>query len=147
MEPWKIENFGASHPGETFPRHRTLSGADAESLKNRLRVKLGLPCDSDDLQTAQNILSRQSRFSGPNAESEGFDLREVFATLAIVPSNDVYLYWGWDGTIDQIEFCGLATYFDDIWYPGPDDIGLFDETLKWIVLIDHGGFIGSVTLR
>jgi hypothetical protein len=40
----------------------------------------------------------------------------------------------------------LSRYFDDIFYPGPDDIELFDETLKWFMLVDHEGAISITEL-
>lgn len=142
MEPFKVEHFIASRSGETFPAFRGLSDTEAESLKGRIREKLGLPLSSDDVKMAQNVQSRQSTLVGPVAESEGFDLYQVCATAAIEPSEDVYLYWGSEGTIDQIGFRDLAMFFDDIWYPAIDDIGIFDETFTWLITVDHGGYVG-----
>jgi hypothetical protein len=35
----------------------------------------------------------------------------------------------------------VAHYFSDLWYPGADDIDLFDASVSWVVAIRHDGAV------
>jgi hypothetical protein len=53
----------------------------------------------------------------------------------------VYLNWYRFDDIDQIDLAALDQYFSDIWYPGSDDLDVFDDSTDWIVSIAHFGKI------
>jgi hypothetical protein len=46
--------------------------------------------------------------------------------------------------IDEIAFDDLATWFDDIWYPNSDDLDICDDTLSWVVSINHEGDVNWI---
>ena len=46
--------------------------------------------------------------------------------------------YGFDDA-DEMHFGDLDKYFYDIWYPVTDDIDIFDDTFKWLLLIVHNG--------
>jgi hypothetical protein len=81
-----------------------------------------------------------------NAASKEFSLVEVLRSLGIRRNRDVFINWKRFECIDRIALEDLSRYFDDIFYPGPDDIELFDETLKWFMLVDHEGAISITEL-
>jgi hypothetical protein len=66
-------------------------------------------------------------------------LQSTITRVGITPQQTVYIHWYYDDKIDEFYFADLAQYFDDIWYPGPDDIEIFDATLSWIVVVPHYG--------
>jgi hypothetical protein len=35
--------------------------------------------------------------------------------------------------------------YADLWYPGVDDIEIFDSSLSWFVVVTHDGEIGLIT--
>ena len=43
--------------------------------------------------------------------------------------------------IDAIEYCKFIENVSDIWFAGPDDIDIFDCTMKWNIQINHEGEI------
>lgn len=45
-----------------------------------------------------------------------------------------------------MRFKDLTEHFDYIWYPGPDDIEIFDDSLSWILSVDHGGYLRVLVL-
>lgn len=53
----------------------------------------------------------------------------------------------WDlrwGEVDQMAFIGLAIHFPWIWYPSSDDIAIFDDSLAWLLFVDHEGQLAVV---
>ncbi|MEQ1634784.1 MAG: hypothetical protein ABL997_20560 [Planctomycetota bacterium] len=34
----------------------------------------------------------------------------------------------------------FVKYWDDLWYPGADDLAVFDESLSWALFLEHHGF-------
>lgn len=48
----------------------------------------------------------------------------------------VYLSWGEDHSL-MTTWKLLIKYFDDFFYPGPDDLTVFDESLNWAILFFH----------
>ena len=65
----------------------------------------------------------------------------VAASLGLEPREEVYVNWDDFATIHRVRFADLAENFDYLWYPGPDDVDIFDESLSWVLSVDHGGYI------
>lgn len=45
----------------------------------------------------------------------------------IKPQTNVYINWYRYDQVDEMAFVDLDKCFADIWYPGPDDIDIFDS--------------------
>ena len=146
MELFKIEHFRRQYPGKEFPSVRSLGTEEAEKIATAIRLKSGIHGE-DSLSLMRQMHSRSSALEGFNAESEGFDLRSILGAAGITPGAQVYINWYRFDTIDCIFLKDLATYFDDIWYPGSDDIDLFDDTLSWIISVEHAGGIRVLMLN
>jgi hypothetical protein len=59
----------------------------------------------------------------------------------------VLLNWGHWEEMDRMN-CGVVVeHFDFLWYPKADDLDILDEELRWIVSVDHDGWIYSADLR
>jgi len=67
--------------------------------------------------------------------------------LGISAEKKVYVNWYRYDNVDEIQFVDLTKYFDDIWYPGLDDIDIFDATFSWILSISHDGAVRSARLK
>ena len=70
-----------------------------------------------------------------------FKLINTLKCLKIKYLDSLYLNWYKFDNIDAIALKDLDKYFYDIWYPGSDDIDIFDSNLTWIVSIRHDGYI------
>ena len=49
---------------------------------------------------------------------------------------EVYLSWGEDHSL-MVPWKILIKYFDDFFYPGPDDLSVFDQSLNWAIMFFH----------
>lgn len=144
MEDFKLRIFERENGGRPFPEHRRLGPGEAERWRHALAEKAG----ARDLRGARllGILFGRSRpIEGANADSEGFDLAALAPSLGLVPEREVYLNWDDFATIDRVRFADLAEHFPYFWYPGPDDVWIFDGSLRWVLLVDHGGHLRILT--
>jgi len=142
MEKHKIENFLEAEPGRKFPTLRSLSTIECMNLKARLAAKLGKPASTDSLIVLQDAIGRVKLQAGDNAEDKEFDLMALLSKVAdIKPTDLVYLNWYRFDRIDEMKSGDLASDFFYIWYPGPDDIEIFDDSLSWLVSISHSGTV------
>lgn len=141
MHPIKIENFRDSYPHEVFPPFRTITVPEAESYRLKMARHLALSEDSDGLTLVRELFGRASELEGVNAEDEGFVLTDVFGILEITPKPKVFINWYRFDDIDEMAYSDLCKWLPEIWYPGPDDIDIFDESVDWVISIIHDGTI------
>nr|WP_321396301.1 hypothetical protein [uncultured Desulfobacter sp.] len=141
MEKFKIEHYENDHPGETFPWHKALQSSTAKDFKDALSVKLGLEVDTTSENLIGIILEKSNLIQDAQADSENFSISKILESRSIIPESNVYLNWYRFDEIDEIHFDNLNKYFDDIWYPGSDDIDIFDQTLSWILTVLHNGSV------
>jgi len=149
MEQFKIEHFQREHPSDPFPWFRTVSLKELEEVGQSLKSLAGLPLTADTLILTKTIWEMGKPCEGINAEKENFSLQNVLQKYGIVEPDLVYLNWYrfQEGDVDQFYLKGLTKYFDDIWYPGPDDIDIFDSTVSWVLSIDHDGRINLLKME
>ena len=145
MENFKIEHFKRDNPTKDFPCFSTLKSIQAKEIYNKISESIGgfFPPD----QLVKKIDEIGVVVESNNADSDDFNLKEVFDTLGIQPQERVYLNWYRFDNIDEIRFDDLTLHFDDIWYPGPDELDIFDASFSWIVSISHHGSIKVVKME
>ena len=141
MQRFKIENFEREHPDVPFPWFVTLSADEATRLRQGLAVKVGFTRPDDTWALLTYLVSLSRTLRGASGDGSGLDLRAILQKACISPLAHVYINWDDFRTIDRISFADLCCYFDDIWYPGPDDIEIFDDALSWILFIHHYGAV------
>lgn len=73
-------------------------------------------------------------------------MARVFEQLSINAREVCYVNFYRFDHICEFPTTQLATYFDDIWYPASDDIEIFDDSLAWMIAVDHGGYISAGAL-
>jgi len=108
-------------------------------------LTLGLP-SADGLAILKGIQERSALVQGLNAQDEGFALRRALKAAGICPLERVAINWGRFDDIDWAQLDELSLLFSDVWYPGSDDIDLFDSTLTWVLTICHEGYVSVCTL-
>jgi hypothetical protein len=145
MDSVKIENFKRENPGFAFPRFTSLTPNDCAQLRSGIAGRLGLTAQSEPLELLKTLRARATYFTGVNA-SHGFDLRNLISKLGYTPDAEVLVNWYRFDQIDRIAVSDLDKHFDDIWYPGSDDIEVFDESVDWLVLVRHDGVVSTVDL-
>ena len=147
MENFKIDNFVRENPGCLFPDVLTLTQDEALSLKSKLIELLRLDPTVDSLKLINFLLGKSSAITNINAEEDDFNFLEVMRLAGINPKQSVLVNWDRMETIDRIQFDDFCKYFSDIWYPSSDDIEIFDDSLTWMVFIEHSGDIRLAQLR
>ena len=146
MESFKIKHFKRNNTNEEFPWFHSLTPYEAQLLYARLLKQMDL-----DNTKPQDLVRRVNkigeRISEENAANEKFELLKVCNFLNLKPQEKIFINWYHYDDIDEFFFAELNKYFDDIWYPGSDDIDIFDDTLSWILSVSHNGEIHIVYLK
>jgi len=144
MEEFKIVHFEKEKPGENFPFFIHLSNEEARVLFEKLQNKIGGSLTPQELSL--EIRERSSYLEGENAEKNDFSIKMVFDSIGVKTRINIYINWYLFDNIDKIHFSDFNQFFDDIWYPGADDIDIFDNTTDWLVSINHDGSIKYLLL-
>ena len=146
MEEFKRRHFETAHPGDGPLDIRALASEQCREVQSRLIARLRLPRATVGLVLLQTIADRSKPIENENAAHDDFKLDRVVWRARIKPQEWVYINWYRFDRIDQIKYLDLVRYFDDIWYPGPDDISIFDEECHWIISVDHEGGLAVLKL-
>lgn len=144
MENFKLEHFRTAHPGIRFPPYRSLTSDETADLRSSLARRLGLSNSADGLSvvTRLNDVGRSRELA--NALSDSFDLGAVIEDIGLSPMKLVFINWYRLDDVDEMNIDDLVTYLDDIWYPGSDDVDIFDRTCAWVISISHEGIVQFV---
>lgn len=146
MDQDKITIYEREHGAELFPQFRELPDDETARIRRTFLLKLGLPSDFSNLELILNIRNRQTSISMWNAEDDHFDLNALFCELKIELKEKLYLNWFRMDDVDELFTRDIIRNFWDIWYPGPDDVDLFDVDQNWILSVDHSGFVSYLRL-
>ena len=144
MRQFKLDNFRRSFPSREFPEFETLGEGACAELRGRLVARLGLPSkgsDSQSLLAAVHALPGEKL--GQVAEGSNPELRALLNSKGIELSTPhrVWVNWRRFEEVDVMGLDALEEHFDDIWYPGPDDIEVFDASLRWFLSVAHDGWM------
>lgn len=139
MEKFKIVHFEKENPGENFPFFIHLSNEEARGLFEKLQNKIGGSLTPQELSL--EIRERSSYLVGENAEKDDFSVKRVVSRIGVKIRRYIYINWYLFDNIDKMDFSDFNQFFDDIWYPGADDVDIFDNTTDWLVSINHDGSI------
>ena len=142
MEAFKIEHFIRDNPDKKFPQFVSLDSDQSNKIHRKLSDKLRIAHPPE--KVVKKLKAMGFYIEDDNAESEGFILKKIFEKVGIYPQEKVYINWHHFDDIDQMGFDDLSTYFDEIWYPGSDDIDIFDATFSWVLSVHHDGSIQVV---
>jgi len=141
VKRFKIDNFIKTHPGEPFPWFRTLTDEECQELRERLAARLSLSRDVSRLDLVRAVHSTAVVIRNADAMVAGFDVAALMHTQGFNVREYVWINWYRFDKVDQMCLDKFSQHFDDIWYPGPDDIELFDNSLEWMIEIMHDGQI------
>lgn len=128
------------------PSLESLSADTVTAVREKLNKSLGLPKDASGLLLARALRAASTLASDKSIESDGHALTSVVAGLAGGSEGFVLLNWGrWDD-VDTMRLGDVVKHFSNLWYPKADDVDILDEDLKWLVSVDHDGWLYSTTL-
>ena len=140
MDHSKIDKFKKDYPEREFPQFRSLSEGEMQMIRQRLAQRLG--CSSaDPLVLFKEFEKGLGLIEGMDADKKTFSLSSVISSLGTTPQEQVYLHWYREDKADEMIFLDADTNFRDIWYPGPDDLSIYDSSFDWILTITHDGAV------
>jgi hypothetical protein len=140
MENFKRENFQAEHPDRAFPRISALSRTEADSLRKTWCGRLRVDNKTGALDLLR-LIEESAELASGSAEADNFNLVRMLEASGVQPQETVYVNWRRFDDLDAIALDDLSNFFDYIWYPGADDIEVFDGACSWILVIRHDGVL------
>ena len=138
MDQHKIENFVQAHPGVAFPTYMHLDGNHASAIRGAIARSVGSP-ELNGLALVKKLRALSTEATSVQADESTFSVGRLLRDVGVKSPPKVYLNWYRFDEIDQIGLADLDQYFSDIWYPGADDLDVFDDSAKWTVSITHHG--------
>lgn len=147
VDDFKLRNFVRSHPGLIPPSLEQLSLHDAEGLRERLRRRASAPASIEPVELTRRLVDIATPVMELMPSSPDFNLAAALHTLGIKSAKTVYINWRHYDIIDRISLADLSAFFDDIWYPGADDIEIFDDSCTWLLVVPHSGPLGVARLH
>jgi hypothetical protein len=138
MDTVKVQNFLRENPSAEFPRFTPITSAECAQLRRGIAKRLGLNAECEPLDILNTLRSTAVFIDGVDGE-DAFNLRNLISRLGIKTRADVLVNWHRFESLDLIALSDLNEHFEDIWYPGSDNIEIFDESLGWFVLVRHDG--------
>lgn len=147
MDDFKIRNFLQSHPGISPPRHERLSTTEAAELRNRIRLRANALKQTADVELTRELAEEATPVRDADPSAPGFDLLTLLRALGIRAKASVYINWYRYDVVDRIALIDLSRFFSDIWYPGADDIEIFDDTCCWLLVVPHSGVVRVAVLQ
>ncbi len=146
MDYIKIKNFERENGAGFFPVYRQIDPHEVDTLVQNLKNKLALPEDFPNRDIIAIISKKGSLVENANVEESPNTFRLAFGSLTINNLDKIYLNWDNFDVIDEMLLGDFLKYFDDVWYPGSDDLNIIDSKLRWIVTIHHAGMLEILDL-
>lgn len=141
MEKVKLENFSKEYAGRAFPKYVSLSKNACTEIAQLIREKFAIANAPDGFTLVKAIDALAQPCDDRSHVGEDFDLSGLLNACGINAASVVYINWYHYDEIDKFNLRDLASHFYDIWYPGVDDVDVFDDSLDWIVSVRHDGYI------
>ena len=136
MDQHKIENFLKANPGLAFPACQHLSESQAGMIRNSIAKSVGSP-ELDGLSIVKRLYEISVEAGDLQVNDAAFSIGNLIHDLGVKFPESVYLNWYRFNDIDQISLADLDQYFSELWYPGSDDLDIFDDSADWVVSITH----------
>ena len=140
MEQFKLDNFYKEYHFN-FPDYSHLKNNECIKILEKIVKIFSFNENLSSLEILQLLHEKMLNVKNFNAEDEAFKFSSLLKELQITPKENVYINWYRFDDIDYIKYEHVAKYFEEIWYPGPDDIEIFDDTYEWFISIDHDGYV------
>jgi hypothetical protein len=128
--------FRSETPSKRFARYRCLSRKDCEKLSAELFKELEIPRQTEMKDTLKLACSNSrlliEKFEGTGREILNLLIIEVgYKPISIFVNYDMF------EKIYEIATSEFIKYFGYLYYPGADDIEIFDERRCWLLQLNH----------
>ena len=135
----KVKDFVGENKNDVFPDFTPLN--KEELNKHKFQLKKVFECHPDMPVTNiyRKIVEASILIPNVNAKYDEINIYDLLVSQNINPDMTIYIDWLSFDDVDRMELSLFTKYFDDIWYPGADDI--YDKTFSWFLHIAHYGAI------
>jgi hypothetical protein len=108
--------------------------------KNRIKEVLGLSDVNDkNLMGVIYSLAKPCFLISPENLENEFDIFNFIDDISL--DDNVLLVWDDWVDVDKTSVRVLMAEFSNLWFPVADDLNIFDTEGRWVVCIDHNGYV------
>ena len=127
--------FCSMNMGQNFPEYKLFDSAASQQMFESLFSSFDLK-DQDEKHLDGNKLRKVGQFLAVIDEAT-FKLTEQIHKSKIIAGNKVHIHFLNFSKIYEFKVDDVDNFFDDIYYPGANDIMISDNKLSWMLYIDH----------
>ncbi len=121
-----------------FPVERIIKLSAGEIAQSLGKIQSKLNCNGLSINQFMKKIRHESRLlSRVNADDELFDISKL--GLNILLDENVILVWDDWIEVDITLFEVFSVDFKNLWFPVADDLDVYDEKGRWILMVDHNG--------
>lgn len=121
-----------------------IQPSEVTRFRNKLLARLGLDPDAASSLVLSRLLEQARPCGDVRVDSPRFNLAEVLKNAGIDPGPTLYYWHEWNA-MDAFPAAELVARIADLWASRPpDDVSVFDNSLSWLVLIEHTGHVGVI---
>ena len=142
MDFHKILNFKTDNPNLEFPDYKILSDLVKKNLIKSLFYNLKISNDLNGANLSKSI-EKKSIIIGKISDGV-FILDDLLSNFGYSANEKIYLNWKNFESIEEMSKLSFNQNFFDIWYPGVDDLDIFDESCNWLLSITHAGIVKAL---
>lgn len=142
MDFHKIMNFKTDNPNLEFPDYKSLSDSVKKNLIKSLFDNLKISNNLNGVNLSKSI-EKKSIIIGKISDG-AFILDDLLSNFGYSANEKIYLNWKNFESIEEMSKLSFNQNFFDIWYPGVDDLDIFDESCNWLLSITHAGIVKAL---
>lgn len=135
MNKEKLNVFQEENPEELFPNYQELSQDECKKISKKISLKY-LHRIENGLELARSLYDLSKQIEGESAE-DNFVLTTFLQRNGICAKEECFIDWYRFDQIDKFRTMDIDSTFCYLYYPFADDICLFDDTLEWLLFINH----------
>lgn len=138
---WRIKNFNNEFPREDFPSYVQFNGEIRQEYNIKICKIVDIPerCASND---DFFIRVRKSLNFEKMNEPDCFDLGIFLDEKKIKYEKKLILYYIDLDDVFEFDALDIFNKLDNLYYSGPDNIFIFDESFQWIICLDSSDSVG-----
>jgi hypothetical protein len=137
----RLERLATIGSGDDLPQLEALDPAACPEVRRQVARSLEMSPSGKPSDLAFALRARTTWLPGIVATAEDFSLLDLTRHLGI-EADVVYVNFGHFDDVDKLRLEELSRRFHDIWFEGPDDIEIFDDTYRWYLSVSDFGAVG-----
>jgi len=134
-----------SNTGFPFPKFRVLSDEETKRVKGGFADNLGLDRLADAVVVNRECLVKSTLIGRVHDDQQSLDLVRELSKYSIVPQAYVLVDWSQFNPVFEMLAEDVSRIFNYLWYPGADDLAVFDASGTWMLLFLHYGEVRLVS--